>query len=238
MQNSQFSLPANALSRALLVVAKRPEPGQTKTRLAPPLTSDQAASLYACFLYDTLEIARQVPQVHRMLAFLPASAQQYFRLLAPDFETVLQAGDGLGARLEYCLTTVLKRGYRSAVIMSSDTPNLPAGHILAAFTALENGADVALGPCEDGGYYLIGLKHPAPRLLLEVRMSTPSVTADTLSLAREEDLQVELLPVWYDVDDVAGLNRLADDLERASFEISQKTRALLHEFSPMLRQIA
>jgi glycosyltransferase A (GT-A) superfamily protein (DUF2064 family) len=88
-----------------------------------------------------------------------------------------------------------------------------------------------LGPCDDGGYYLIGLKKPAPRLLREVRMSTPRVTADTLALAQELGLQVALLPTWYDVDNGDSLERLLAELEQGPPELAPHTRALVNAWA-------
>jgi rSAM/selenodomain-associated transferase 1 len=214
-------------TNALLVIAKRPTPGRTKTRLTPPLTAEQAAALYECFLVDTLDLARRVPETDRLIAFLPAEERSYFAALAPDFELVLQEGAGLGERLDNALTGCLRRGYERAIIMNSDGPTLPAAHLAQAFAALRDGADVTLGPSDDGGYYLIGVRQPVPRLLREVRMSTPTVLADTLVLAAEEGLRVELLPAWYDVDESADLARLALELADAPSEVATHTRALL-----------
>jgi hypothetical protein len=202
-------------TNALIVVAKRPAPGQTKTRLTPPLSQEQASALYECFLRDTLDLMRQVPGVRPALAYLPATEEAYFRQLAPGFELILQSGDDLGERLDNATTHFFKQGYRRVVIMDSDSPTLPVDYLVEAFQALLDKADVTIGPCEDGGYYLIGLKRPAPRLLREVRMSTPRVTADTLAIAAEEGLKVHLLPAWYDVDDAESLARLQDDLARS-----------------------
>ncbi len=211
---------------ALLVVAKRPAPGQTKTRLTPPLTPEQAADLYAAFLSDTLELIRRVPEVCPMIAYLPEGAEDYFRALAPDFDLLPQRGPDLGVRLDQALTHCLQAGFQRAVIMDSDSPTLPAEHVAQAFAALET-ADVVLGPCDDGGYYLIGLKRPAPRLLHEVRMSTPEVLRDTLALAAAEQLTVAQLPVWYDVDTVAELERLRVELQHLPPERAAHTRRFL-----------
>jgi hypothetical protein len=215
---------SRSLTNALLVVAKRPAPGQTKTRLSPPLLPDQAAALYECFLRDTLELMRQTLSVQPVIAYLPPSEKAYFVELAPDFELILQDGPDLGVRLDNALTHYLQLGYKRAVIMDSDSPTLPAHYLAAAFESLEK-ADVVLGPCDDGGYYLIGLNCPAPRLLREVQMSTPRVVADTLALAVEEGLRVELLPTWYDVDDVAALARLITELTQAPLSTARHTRA-------------
>jgi uncharacterized protein len=194
-------------SRALLVVAKRPSPGQTKTRLCPPLTPAQAADLYDCFLRDTLDTMRKVPGVKYMIGYLPEASRGYFRQLAPDMELICQNGKSLGERLDHLLTEMFVGGSQCAVVMDSDSPTLPAGYIARAFDCLTD-ADVVLGPTRDGGYYLIGLKQPQPHLLRQVKMSTPHVLNDTLALAEATGLSVALLPPWYDVDTIADLYQL------------------------------
>lgn len=196
----------------LLVVAKQPAAGQTKTRLCPPLTGETAAALYECFLRDTIEIMRATPDVARGIVYLPADATGYFQQLAPDFTLTLQVGADLGERLDQLLTAALMQGAPAAVVMDSDSPTLPVAYLREAFAHLAAGADVVLGPCDDGGYYLIGLRQPQPRLLREVPMSTPTVLRDTLAIANELGLRVALLPTWYDVDTGAELERLRREL--------------------------
>jgi rSAM/selenodomain-associated transferase 1 len=222
-------IPNTQYPNALLVVAKRPAAGRTKTRLTPPLSPGQAAALYECFLRDTLDLIRRVPGAQPVIAYLPAQARDYFVRLAPDFEHVCQDGPDLGTRLDNALTRYLHLGYQRVAIMNSDSPTLLVSHLIAAFASLTDGVDVVLGPCDDGGYYLIGLKRPAPRLLREVRMSTPDVVADTLALADEEGLRVKLLPTWYDVDDAASLTRLIAELSGAPAEVAAHTRAFLRQ---------
>lgn len=196
---------------ALLVVAKRPAPGHTKTRLTPPLTPLEAAQLYEAFLRDTLDLIRQIPGARPILAYLPEDADDYFRSLAPDFELLTQQGGDLGERLDNALSHCLSDGFQRAVIVDSDSPTLPLEYLARAFIALET-ADCVVGPCDDGGYYLIGLRRPASRLLRAVRMSTATVTRDTLALAAEEKLSFAQLPTWYDVDTVAELERLRAEM--------------------------
>ena len=123
------------MTNALLVVAKRPFPGHTKTRLSPPLTPQEAANLYEHFLRDTLDVIRLVPGVQPIIAYLPQGEEAYFRSLAPDFALLPQRGDNLGARLDNALTHCLMDGYQKAVIMDSDSPTLPAAYLSQAFTA-------------------------------------------------------------------------------------------------------
>ena len=208
--------------RSLLVVAKQPAAEQTKTRLCPPLTGATAAELYEHFLRDTLEIMRRVPNVQRTIVYLPEDAEGYFRQLAPDTALTRQQGATLGERLDH----LLNAGASCAVVMDSDSPTLPSAYVAQAFDRLDS-ADVVLGPCRDGGYYLIGVRQPQPRLLREVPMSTPTVLRDTLALADELGLRVALLPEWYDVDTVAELNHLAEEIAHLDTGIATHTRACL-----------
>jgi len=212
---------------ALIVVAKRPAPGRTKTRLSPPLTPELASSLYECFLCDTLEQMRQVKDAHHVIAYL--DEPNYFKRLAPDFELIPQQGHDLGERLDNALTLYLSLGCEHAVIMDSDSPTLPSDYLSQAFNVLSDGADVVLGPCDDGGYYLIGVKKPTSRLLLEVQMSTPTVADDTIALAKEEGLNLVTLPVWYDVDDVTSLSRLMEEIDNHDSTVAQHTHQFLSQ---------
>jgi uncharacterized protein len=220
----------STLKRALMVVAKQPAPGQTKTRLTPALTGEQASALYECFLLDTLAIiraARAQLAFTPIIAYLPPEGEGYFRRIAPDFELLLQEGNDLSERLYHATSHYLTQGYDRVVIMDSDSPSLPVAHVVEAFTALD-GADISLGGCDDGGYYLIGLKEPAPSLFLTVTMSTDHVTADTLDRAAQAGLSAHLLPIHYDIDYVSDLRRLAEELNHLPDHIAPHTRAFLN----------
>jgi rSAM/selenodomain-associated transferase 1 len=210
----------------LIVVAKQPAPGQTKTRLVPPLSFEQAAALYEGLLRDTLDLVRAVPG-GRLSP--PCEARDYFARLAPDFDLIPQRGADLGARLDHAVTLYLGDGHEQVVIMNSDGPTLPSEHVRQAFELLTDHVDVVLGPCDDGGYYLIGLRRPAPRLLREVHMSTPHVLADTLRIAREENQRVALLPPWYDVDDRPSLRRLIAEVRASEAGVARHSRSALEK---------
>ena len=138
-----------------------------------------------------------------------------------------QDGHDLGERLDNALTLYLSRGCERVIIIDSDSPTLPPEYLSRAFRILSDGADVVLGPCDDGGYYLIGIKKPTPRLLREVHMSTPTVAAETMALAKEEGLHLVTLPMWYDIDDVASLSRLIKGIENLDSANAGHTRLFL-----------
>jgi rSAM/selenodomain-associated transferase 1 len=195
----------------LIIMAKRPEPGRTKTRLCPPLTPARAAELYAGILRDTLDLARQTPHIQPVIAYAPADAEAYFAALAPDMARTPQQGATLGERLAAATTQALTGGSPAVVVMSSDSPSLPPAYLAHAFALLAAGSELVLGPAEDGGYYLAGLRRPAPRLFCDVPMSTPTVLRDSLAVAATLGLHADLLPPWYDIDTIADLRRLHAD---------------------------
>jgi rSAM/selenodomain-associated transferase 1 len=201
---------------ALVIMAKEPKAGQTKTRLCPPLTVEQAADLYRFFLEDIICLVRGVvadqPEIVPHVAYSPIQAANYFSQLALDFGLIPQQGERLNERLQAVFNVCFEQGFEGVVAMNSDSPTLPGDYLVEAFERLET-ADVVLGPSEDGGYYLIGLKRPIPEIILPVQMSTETVLADTLTLIAANDLTVELLPAWYDVDTVAELGRLEQEVK-------------------------
>ena len=132
---------------------------------------------------------------------------------APQQETLVHHPDRLGDRLQFVLTAALGRGLRQVVAINSDSPTLPPELLITAFRRLDHPqVDAVFGPCTDGGYYLIGVKSSPGRLVTDVQMSTPTVLSDTLAIAADEGLQVDLLPEWYDVDSANDLERLSAEL--------------------------
>ena len=132
---------------------------------------------------------------------------------APQQETLVHHPDRLGDRLQFVLTAALGRGLRQVVAINSDSPTLPPELLITAFRRLDHPqVDAVFGPCTDGGYYLIGVKSSPGRLVTDVQMSTPTVLSDTLAIAADEGLQVDLLPEWYDVDSANDLERLTAEL--------------------------
>ncbi len=191
-------------------MVKEPAPGRVKTRLCPPLTPKQAADLYACFLLDKMAQVRRVRAAAPYLAYTPREAEGFFRDLSGDtFSLVPQEGKDLGDRLGHLTTRLLTAGHPGVVIIDSDTPNLPDQYLTDAVECMGNGrADAVFGPAEDGGYYLVGLRFPAPALFQGVAWSTAVVLKQTLSKAASTGLRVHLLLRWFDVDTGTDLERL------------------------------
>lgn len=188
-------------SRRLLLFTKPAREGWVKTRLIGDLTAAEAAALHAAFLDDLLD-RLQGGDFELQLAWaldaedeLPAGG-------------IRQQGDDLGERLYRALSEAARDG--SAVMaLGSDHPTLPIAVVEEAFERLESGAEVVLGPAEDGGYYLIALRPEAvdPRLFEGIAWSTDRVLSETLERCR--NLRVELLSPASDVDTPEDLRRLA-----------------------------
>lgn len=198
-------------------MAKAPRAGAVKTRLVPPLTPDQAAALNRCFLQDTaLNIADLCATggCESVIAYTPVGAEHLFNELLPDgFALLPQRGESFGDRLFYAAEDLLALGYESVCLIDSDSPTLPQTILAAAVAALARLRDgVVLGPADDGGYYLIGLKYAHRHLFTGVEWSTEKVLSQTIHRADELHVPIELLPTWYDVDDAKSLTRLCEEL--------------------------
>ena len=219
--------------QALFVMAKDPRAGQVKTRLCPPLTPETAARLYRCFLSDVLELVAGVPGVDPVVAFSPPEARREFaRRTSGRFRLVPQAGTDLGARLENTFRILFAQGYERVAAVSTDSPDLPVEFLRDAFARLDEGP-VVLGPCPDGGYYLIGLSRLIPELFRDMPWSTERVVHETDARARRLGANVLHLPEWHDVDTAADLERLMRDLVgdgRAGARAPRTTRFCQREF--------
>jgi rSAM/selenodomain-associated transferase 1 len=201
------SRPVPVSSRRLLLFTKPARERRVKTRLIGDLTAAQAAELHAAFLADLLDRLQRGDFELRIAWALEPQED----VPAGPVPGVRQRGGHLGERLYRALAEAA--GEAAAVAaLGSDHPTLPLELVHLAFAKVEAGADVVLGPAEDGGYYLIALAAGAVsrRLFEEIAWSTERVLPATLGRCRELGLKVELLPPASDVDTSEDLRRLAE----------------------------
>lgn len=205
---------------ALVLFAKAPIPGQVKTRLCPPLSPDEAASLHGSFVLDGLERSKTAIQqgklaLDRFVACAPSADHVFFKILGERHGVGLldQVGDDLGARMQQAAVTLFGRGYRRVVILGTDVPSLPLTIYREALALLDH-HDVVLGPAEDGGYYAVGLTRPTPDLFQQIPWSTSDVLTRTVAKAEALGLKVACLPRWRDVDTLDDLQALITEAER------------------------
>jgi uncharacterized protein len=239
-------------------MTKAPRAGRVKTRLVPPLTPEEAAELNKCFLRDTAAAissacsenlrpptaangrlhpgAQGAPQRCEPVAvYTPVGAESvYADVLPTDFSLLPQRGDKFGERLYLAIEDLFKCGFDSVCLIDSDSPTVPAENFAEAVELLSTSDDrVVLGPSDDGGYYLIGVKKPHQHLFEQIDWSTERVLNQTIQRANEMGVEVKLLPTGHDVDDGASLRRLCKELlaDTTSPDIAPHTRRFLASFA-------
>src|SRR5437867_11203742 len=161
--SSRLSTQHSALKTdsALIIFAKAPIPGQVKTRLCPPLTFDEAASLHGSFVLDTLERSQEAGRhgsviVERFLACAPPVDHVFFKIMEERQKVRLlrQTGDDLGVRMDQACKEVFALGYQRALLVCTDVPWLPTSYYGQAVSLLAD-HDLVLVPSLDARYYLI-----------------------------------------------------------------------------------
>lgn len=198
---------------ALIIMARYPEAGKTKTRLARTLGDGEVAQLYHAFLTDLAQ--RFGGQDYTLLwAYTPAEIDYtaFVQTLAPAYsERMLcfaQQGEDFGTRLLSAFQWAYEHGFERTLLIGSDSPQLSRAMIEQARTALDD-VDVVLGPSDDGGYYLIAMRKPYD-VFSGIPMSTEVVTEMTLAAALKQGLTSRMIDPLYDIDELPDLLRLAE----------------------------
>lgn len=189
----------------LVVFARHPEPGRVKTRLAQTIGARAATELYAAFLTDLRERFATAPYAVRW-AVAPPDPGFADRLGLARNEVFLQRGSDLGERMRDAFAAMRAEGFERCAIVGSDMPHLAPETVAQALASLD-GADLVLGPAEDGGYYLIAAEGP-PDVFAGVPWGSSRVLEATLARAADRGLRVTLLESGFDVDVAADLRRL------------------------------
>jgi glycosyltransferase A (GT-A) superfamily protein (DUF2064 family) len=214
-----------ALAAQILVIAKAPVPGRVKTRLTPPFSPVQAAQLAGAALADTLAAAARVPAARHVLA-LDGEPGDW---LPAGFDVIGQRGSGLAERIAAALGEVYGGLRLPAVLIGMDTPQVTPALLEAAIRPLLGGegapragspaadADATLGMAGDGGFWLLGLRRPDPRLVTGVPMSTPFTGAAQLARLAGAGLRVRQLPCCTDVDTAADAVAVARQIPDSRF---------------------
>jgi rSAM/selenodomain-associated transferase 1 len=220
----------NGSDEALALFAKEPHRGRVKTRLCPPLSPGEAARFYSCLLADTAEEVSSLKRVRRYL-FLdpPDSVERVARGPFAEFERLPQRGADLGARMLDAASLAVRRGARRVVIVGADCPALSSGHVRRAFRELREGAGAVFGPSADGGYYLVGLSWPDPRLFEGIPWGTGAVLRETVARCRAACVTYSFLPPERDVDTQADLRALRAWAASRALPRCRRTREWLRD---------
>jgi len=207
----------------ICVFAKPPEPGIAKTRLAAVAGAQGAAALAEAFLRDIWETVQSIPWARAVIAStapFPPSA------LKNSPEVWLQGEGDLGARVERILRRALSES-EFAIALGADSPGLTLRFLDQAREAMRE-ADAAIGPCEDGGFYLLALRQCPAGLLDRITWSDATTFEQVVSRLRGNGLRVAVLDPWFDVDRPEDLPKLREKL--ASGEIqSPATKKTIEE---------
>ncbi len=187
---------------------KAPRSGYVKTRLGRQVGHDQATRIYRVMAERQV---RSVPENFRVeVHYAPRGAQNEMRgWLGSNYHYCVQTGGDLGQRLTQAFARGFRRGAKEIIAVGADCPGLDGASLTEAVRRLRK-TDVVLGPAADGGYYLIGLRLPAPQLFEGIAWSSENVLRQTLDRVALRGLSCELLTVKEDIDDLESLRRHLD----------------------------
>jgi rSAM/selenodomain-associated transferase 1 len=221
---------------ALVVMARYPQVGTTKTRLARTIGDEEAVRLYRAFLSDLAQrFSGQICDLH--WAYSPGGVDypSFMATLVPSLihhmHSFPQRGADLGARLHQAFRWTYEQGYQRTIVIGSDTPHISLDIVARAREALDI-ADVVLGPADDGGYYLIAMRKPHD-VFRNIPMSTNMVMQLTTDLACRQGLKVYTLENLFDVDELPDLLRLAELLQ-ANSSLAPATAACLESIKELV----
>jgi len=221
------------LKEALVVMAKAPREGEVKTRLLGAISPEEARRLYVAFLSDTFALMEEVVEEREnltvALCYTPEGEEEAFEEVEREGSLMIpQRGADLGERIANCFADLFALGFESVVVIGADSPTLPGEYILDAFECFETDDDVVIGPAEDGGYYLIGMRKLHKRIFEGIPWGEAGVLDATVERAKEAELDLVLLSEWHDVDTPEDFERLKHDLEEYK-DAAKFTRRLLKE---------
>jgi rSAM/selenodomain-associated transferase 1 len=195
----------------ILFFAKHPEPGRVKTRLGKAIGNAAAASLYRAFV-EEIYLRLEKAGFNVIVFFDPPEKQEAFAawLGSPHLVAQKQAAD-LGQRMHAAFKHAFDMGFDKAICVGSDAPDLPLAFVLRAFEALDE-FDAVIGPCQDGGYYLIGFSKDSflPAAFYGPEWGGPLVTLASIEILAKNRRTVYLAESWMDIDtfdDLQAFNR-------------------------------
>jgi len=184
-------------STALIIFIKNPVLGKVKTRLAKSIGDQKALDIYQHLIKITQTVSLQ-STCNRFL-FYSDFVDRTDNWPENKFLKHLQIGDDLGQRMQHAFEFVFKLGHSKALIIGSDCPTITAQHLQEAETSLDKN-EVAFGPSEDGGYYLLGMKKLIPQLFENQPWSTNVILQNAIDELSKLQLSHHLLPVLNDID--------------------------------------
>ncbi len=210
-----------------MIFAKYPAPGRVMTRLCPPATADEAAGVQRACIRLLCERALRSWPVRPTLVATPDDSEASFREFLGPYMPIVPQGDGdLGARLTRAAKAALEQDDESVIIIGSDSPTMPQQSLIDAIHALET-SDAVLGPCQDGGFYLVGLARTHDDMFTGINWSGDQAASQTRERLGASGLSVTEIGPWYDVDRFEDLGRVLSDIKAGGNSDDYELRRML-----------
>jgi rSAM/selenodomain-associated transferase 1 len=214
------------LSRCIILFVKCPEKGKVKTRLSSKLGDEITLNLYKCFVFDLIGTLEKKRYMFKIAFYPPASDERIISWLGPEHSYITQKGRDLGERMENAFKETFLEGFKEVLIVGTDIPALTPSLIEKAFKALKN-SDAVIGPCHDGGYYLIGFRKEMflSDIFKGIQWSTERVFKDTMGIFTKKGYKVYVLPKLRDIDRIEDLRTFYKESKKT---ICKHSKTLLY----------
>jgi len=210
------------MKQALLTFVKAPVPGTVKTRLQADMGAPRTVEIYKAFVRETLSRCSRLNGVDRFLGCAPSKHDAFLKEMAATYEMAIfsQRGSDLGARIVNAFKDFFKKGYTDIVLIGSDSPTIPVEYVKKAFAALKK-KEFVIGPCCDGGMYLVGARKALEAgVFKRIPWDTSEVLNMVLGNLFAYNIGFSMLPFWYDIDNIADMRFLELHLKYLNRKIS------------------
>lgn len=214
----------------VVLFVKYPEIGNVKSRLTSQIDDGLTVELYKSFILDHISTLRKI-KTSLIICVQPGDKLEEFdKWLGADYSYIPQRGSDLGEKLKNAFRDTFSQGFKEAIVMASDSPDLPESVLLEAHRELKI-HDVVIGPTIDGGYYLIGFKNTSflPETFEDIRWSTSVVFKQTIEKFNKKGYNFHILPLWRDVDTFDDLKDLVKRGMNTDFRYSNTMNLILKQ---------
>jgi uncharacterized protein len=201
------------MTNQLIVMARNPFKSQVKSRLGKVLGTEVARGVYTRLVYETLLtlLSEQSGNIQITLTLEAEHGIPIFKEAFPELNVTSQCRGNIGKRMWHALQTSFDQNAEKAVLIGSDIPGIHWSIIQQAFDLIDE-ETIAIGPAQDGGYYLIGMQSPGQNIFQDILWSSNSVLAGTISNITQLGLMPGFLPTCLDIDFVEDLLQWQDQL--------------------------
>ncbi|MBU3129903.1 TIGR04282 family arsenosugar biosynthesis glycosyltransferase [Clostridium tagluense] len=206
---------------ALILMTRIPIAGMTKTRLMKVLTGEECAEIHRCFLLDLFKMVSELRQIADIyVTYTPENSLYLMADIIPSFiDSFPQKGYDIGERMDNSIQKLLNKGYSKVILIGSDIPSLQSEDIKKAYEELED-KDICIGPTNDGGYYLVGMKKRCRDIFSSnLKWGYKSVFEATVSIANNLGLKVGLVAKLSDIDEKEDIEDFMKRIQKEEFKV-------------------